>query len=305
MTDSLSGIYAAMVTPYASDGHVSPDRAFALAQYLIKGGVDGILICGTTGEFPLLSCRERKEITAAVAAASGRVKLLTNVSSLCPGEILELIGQAQALDLAGISVVAPYYYCFDDDALFQFFSWVAAAADPLPVYLYNIPSHARNVISPRLLRRLAESCPNIRGVKDSSMDFMVFTEFQHAVGEDFSILTGNDAQILCALQNGGSGAVVASAGVFPSLVKGIYADYRAGLLEDAGRKQEQIYQFRQLCRRIMPGTAHKKALELLGFPMGPVRLPFRELSAKEIEVLYRGLEELNLLQTRTGPSDAR
>lgn len=292
----LKGIFAAMVTPYREDGSVDLSSVRRLTQHMLSNGVDGILVCGTTGEFPVLTPAERQDIAEAVLGEMGSAgKLLINISSMQQSEAAELIHHARRIGTDGISVVAPWYYKFDQEALFRYFAWVAEQAGELPVYLYNIPANAKNAISPALLKRLAQACPNVHGIKDSSMDFMTYTDYQREMGPGFTVLTGNDAQILPALQAGGAGAVVASAGVFPALTKGIYEDFMAGRLEQAREKQRKIYGFRGLCRSVMPGMAHKKALELMGFSMGPPRLPFRELNPEETDTMRQGLQDLGLL----------
>ena len=290
-----------MVTPYREDGSVSLESVKRLANYLVAGGVDGILTCGTTGEFPVLNPEERRAIAETVfLETAGKAKLLVNISSMNQRETAAHIRHAKELGVDGVSAVAPYYYKFDHEAMFRYFCWIAEEAGDLPVYLYNIPSNAKNSISPQLLKQLAHSCHNICGIKDSSMDFMTYTDYQRTMGNEFTVLTGNDAQILAALQAGGNGAVVATASVFPALAKGIYEDFMAGKLTEAREKQSKVYDFRNLCRSIMPGMAHKKALELIGFSMGPPRFPFRALDHAETEAMRQGLEKLGLLQQHAG-----
>lgn len=298
MKQQLKGIYAAMVTPYGKDGTVDLAMTRRLASYLLEGGVDGIMTCGSTGEFPILEPDERRAVAEAVLSqTAGKAHLLVNVSSMSRRETADHIRHARELGADGILVVTPYYYLFDEESLFRYFVWISEQAAEMPVYLYNIPSNTKNAISPMLFGRLTQCCQNICGIKDSSMDFMTYTDYQRAVGPEYTILTGNDAQILAVLQANGAGAVVATASIFPTLVKGIYEDYMAGKLESAREKQEKIYSFRNLCRNIMPVMAHKRALEMLGFSMGPSRIPFRSLTEIETRKLGEGMVSLGLLQS--------
>lgn len=288
-------IFSAMVTPYGPDGRASPERAAALAADNVAGGVDGVFVCGTTGDFPLLTVHERMELAEAVIGAiSGRAKVLVNVSSLCQQDVYGLIGHARRAGADGVVLVAPYYYKFDEEAMFQALRWAAETAAALPVYLYNIPSHAHNEISPPLLRRLADACPNIQGVKDSGSDPGQYLRCREELG-GLSVYTGNDEQILWTLQNGGTGAVVASACVFPRLVCGIRDDYLAGRSAQAVEKQRAVTRFRKLCRATVPGVAHKRALELRGFAAGGPKLPFRTLSPKEDMALRSMMEQERLM----------
>jgi len=291
----FAGISAAMVTPYDERGKLSRETAALLASYIIDGGADGILVCGSTGEFTVLSTEERKTMAETVTDAAGPEKVMVNISSMLYDETVELIKHARGIGAGAVSVVTPYYYAFDRQALYQYFVAVAHEAGDTPLYLYNMPGNAKNSISPELLGALCGECKNLAGIKDSSMDFMTLTDYLRAVGPDVQVLTGNDAQVLCALQAGGAGAVIACAGLFPALSKGIMTGYLDNDLAGARQKQDVIYGVRNIIRRVSPVTSHKKILEYLGFPMGKTRLPFRPLNEAEEKELRTGLENLGLL----------
>lgn len=292
-------IFGAMATPFGPDGSLSVGTARELAAYLAGGGLDGLLLCGTTGEFPILTPRERMDLAKGVQEEVGhRLLVMVNVSSLRLGETEEYLLHARRNGIQAVSLLPPWYYSFDEEALFGYFRWACRMAGDLSVYLYNIPANAKNSISPRLLARLSRDCPNLRGIKDSSMDLMVLTDYQRAVNRtDFNFFTGNDAQILAALQAGGEGAVAASAAIFPKIAKAIQTRFQAGDISGAREAQNRLYGFRELCRGIMPVVTHKRALERLGFPMGAPRLPFRSLTPQEQERFDQGLDRLGLLET--------
>lgn len=290
----FGGISAAMVTPYDEHGKLNCEMVTCLTRYIIEGGVDGILVCGSTGEFTVLSTEERKLMAETVAATAGPEKVMVNISSMYFAETVELIQHARDIGAGAVSAVTPYYYAFDRQALQQYFTAVACEADTIPLYLYNMPANAKNTIVPELLGALCKECKNLAGIKDSSMDFMVLTDYLRTVRPDVQVLTGNDAQVLCALQSGSAGAVIACAGLFPALSKGIMTDYLNNDLTGAQQKQNVIYGIRQLIRKISPVTSHKKVLEYLGFPMGKTRLPFRTLNEAEEKELRTGIESLGL-----------
>ena len=300
----LTGIFAAMVTPYRPDGSVSLETARELAACLADGGLDGVLLCGSTGEFPLLTQKERMDLAQAVQEEAGdRLSVTVNVSSLRFRETEELILHARRQGISSVFLLPPYYYGFDQEALLRYFQQVSKEAGDLSIYLYNIPANAKNAITPRLLAAVSQTCPNIRGIKDSSMDFMVYTDYQRAVERsDFSFLTGNDAQILAALQAGGDGAVAATAGIFPKAAKGIQAQFQQGDLTGANECQSFLYSLRELCRGIMPIITHKRLLERLGFPMGPPRFPFRPLTPLEQKRFDQAVDNLNFPSSVAFPS---
>lgn len=291
------GISAPQLTPFHDNGEVNYEEYTRLTRFLMEGGVKGIFVCGTTGEFANLTMDERKQLLKAAKDGIGCGKILYNITALNLKDIKALVEWAKQEAADGVSLTAPYYHGYDEIALTDYFIKVSKLAAPLPVYLYNIPSMVHNTITPEILEAVRHICENVKGIKDSSMDFMTFLKFQLAAPEqDFEILTGNDAQVLTALQAEGSGAVIALAGVFPRLCTRIYDSFRAGDLETARRSQDTVLKLRDLVRGTLPVTAHKEMLKMQGFSMGKARFPFRELTAKEGEKIRTVIQELEVLR---------
>lgn len=294
----FSGISAPQLTPFYDDGEVNYTEYTRLTRFLAEGGVKGIFVCGTTGEFANLTIEERKRLlTAAKEGAGTECRILYNITALNLKDIEDLIAWAKQEEVDAVSITAPYYHGYDQIALTDYFIKVSEMAAPLPVYLYNIPSMVHNTISPEILEAVCGTCGNVRGIKDSSMDFMTFLKFQMAAPDkDFEILTGNDAQVLTALQAGGGGAVIALAGVFPKLCTTIYDCFQGGDLGGARTAQETILKLRDLVRGTIPVTAHKEMLRMQGFAMGKARFPFRELTETEQNKIRETVQKLGVLR---------
>lgn len=294
----FSGISAPQLTPFYDDGEVNYTEYTRLTRFLAEGGVKGIFVCGTTGEFANLTIEERKRLlTAAKEGAGTECRILYNITALNLKDIEDLIAWAKQEEVDAVSITAPYYHGYDQIALADYFIKVSEMAAPLPVYLYNIPSMVHNTISPEILEAVCGTCGNVRGIKDSSMDFMTFLKFQMAAPDkDFEILTGNDAQVLTALQAGGGGAVIALAGVFPKLCTTIYDCFQGGDLGGARTAQETILKLRDLVRGTIPVTAHKEMLRMQGFAMGKARFPFRELTETEQNKIRETVQKLGVLR---------
>lgn len=291
------GISAPQLTPFYDNGEVNYEEYTRLTRFLAEGGVKGIFVCGTTGEFANLTIEERKLLLkAAKAGAGSECRILYNITALNLKDIEALASWAKQEGADGVSLTAPYYHGYDRIALTDYFIQVSRLAAPLPVYLYNIPSMVHNTITPEILEAVCSACGNVRGIKDSSMDFMTFLKFQIAAPDKgFEILTGNDAQVLTALQADGSGAVIALAGVFPKLCSTIYNSYQNGDLEAARKAQNTVLMLRDLVRGTIPVTAHKEMLKMQGFAMGKARFPFRELTDAERTKVRSTVEELGVL----------
>lgn len=291
------GISAPQLTPFYDNGDVNYEEYTRLTRFLVEGGVKGIFVCGTTGEFANLTIEERKLLLKAAKEGTGaECRILYNITALNLKDIEDLISWAKQEGVDGVSLTAPYYHGYDGSALRDYFVQVSEMAAPLPVYLYNIPSMVHNSITPEILEAVCSVCKNVRGIKDSSMDFMTFLKFQLAApDEGFEVLTGNDAQVLTALQADGSGAVIALAGVFPKLCSTIYDSYRSGDLEAARKAQNTVLKLRDLVRGTIPVTAHKEMLKLQGFAMGKARFPFRELTEEERDKIRSTVQKLGVL----------
>lgn len=296
--DLMKGVSAPQLTPINADGSINYDRYTELSARLSKEGVKGIFVCGTTGEFVNLTAEERRQLLLAARLGAGKdTRLMYNVTALNIADIRMYIEWAKKHEADCVSVTPPYYHSYDAEALTSYFCTIAHAAEGMPVYLYNIPGMVKNVISPDILRKVCSQCNNIKGLKDSSMDYQTFLEFRIATQGQagFELITGNDAQVLAALQYGGAGGMIAMAGVFPELCESIFTLWEKGLIAEARKTQDKVLQLRSLARRIMPVMAHKEMLRLQGFDMGPARFPFRNLNERERREIRETLEKLDLL----------
>ncbi len=290
----LRGISAPLLTPHHSDGSVNYEEYTRLTGFVANAGVHGIFVCGTTGEFINLTLEERKRLlTAATKGAAADTRIMFNVTAMNLEDMKMLFDWAKSEGAHAASVTAPYYHRYDADTLAAYFQQASQLSGDLPLYLYNIPGMALNQITPGILERVCRSCPNVKGLKDSSMDFQLFQEFQCLeLPEGFELMTGNDAQVLPVLQADGAGAVVALAGVYPQLCRSVWDCYYAGDLEGARQAQKKVLKLRDLVRRIMPIMAHKKMLEKQGFDMGPARFPFRALTEAECKAVEEGVSAI-------------
>ena len=292
----MGGVISPTLVPFNEDGTVNYREYTRLTGYITENGADGIFVCGTTGEFVNLTIEERKRLLiAAKEGAAEGVKIMFNITAMNIHDMEVLSGWAKVNGADALSVTAPYYFTYNDSALIEYFGQASKIAGDLPLYLYNIPK-TMNFISADILKTLVGSYSNIRGIKDSSMDFMTILEYQCAVEDElFEIYTGNDAQLLTTLLAGGTGGVIAVAGVFPRLCADIYDRFSQGDLDGARQAQTKVLKLRTLFRQVMPIMAHKKALEMLGFHMGPARFPFINLSVEEAQVVEETIQKLNIL----------
>lgn len=292
----LKGIIPAVATAYDDNGKISEEKSAMLYTYLVDSGVSGLFVGGSTGEWPLLHAFERKlEANIAVSCARGKVPVIMHISSMLPSEIIDYAEWAAENGITAVSIVMPYYYKYEEDGLFRFFSSFLSQVK-LPILLYNIPGNVRNKLTPKLLSGLVDAFPNVSGVKDSSMDFLCLQEFmQYDYSRSLAFYTGNDAQIIPACIYGANGAVSAAAGVFPRFVMRMYSAFLDGNLSLAKKMQQSLLRYRALVVSNPPMSVLKEALRIAGFDVNIPRAPLQSISKDGAIAVYRIIEEEELL----------
>ena len=297
MRFKIEGTIPAMLTPFTKGGvSVDHDKAAALATRLAGQGVQGVFIAGTTGEGMLLTPQERKDLLATIVSAVGKkIKVLAHTGCLDTATTIELTQHAAKSGAVAAGVVAPGFYGYDDAALKKFYTTVAGSVKGFPVFLYNLPSCAKNALKPPLVAELAEKVDNIVGIKDSGGDMTVITEYLGGVSSDFNVICGCDSFGYQALLAGTKGSVSSTANVFPELFTTIFDGVKKGDLKKAWKAQVtladacKVFQYGAMVAR------YKEALRMRGFEAGYVRSPQRELTTVEKKDLQKKLAALGLL----------
>ena len=171
--------FAPQLTPFREDGSINYGEYTRLTQFITDAGVHGVFVCGTTGEFVNLTLEERKRLlTAAVEGAGPESCILFNTTAMNLADMKELFDWARHEGAHAASVTAPYYHSYDAETLTAYFRKAAELAEGMPLYLYNMPGMTHNPITPKVVQEVCDTCPNVAGLKDSSMDFLTFQEFQ-------------------------------------------------------------------------------------------------------------------------------
>lgn len=293
----FQGVIAAMVTPYADENFaIGPERIEMLCDFLISKGVYGLLPLGTTGEGPYLSKEQRKHVAETVVKhVNKRVPVIIHTGMLATAEAVELSLHAQAIEADAIAVMTPFFRHLEDRALFDFFVTVAREVDPLPMFVYNLPSMTNNDISPALLLRIATHADNMIGIKYSSNDLIRFREYRKTMGENFHLFIGSDEMILPALFEGANGCVSGPASAYPEIITGIYNAFVKGDFKEAARQQALLDELRDVFKDGTLLCYFKAILQLRGIDTGLVKPPLRNITEEELKILEQDLKNLNLL----------
>jgi len=220
-----------MLTAFHSDSSLDWEGNKLLIDHLIKGGVHGILVLGSSGEFDTLTADERKRLTEFVARhINGRVPLLVGTGSCSTAEAIDLSRHAERVGADGVLVVTPYYWRLSEEKLYQHYAAIARAVD-IPVLLYHIPMLTNQPLPVQLVRRLALDFENILGIKatvDSVSYIGQLIREVKAVKPQFAVLAGFDDHLFNTLAMGGDGAIPGTANVFPEICVGLYESFRKG-----------------------------------------------------------------------------
>jgi len=276
-------LLSAMVTPFLADGSLDLDGAARLATYMVdEQHNDGLVISGTTGESPTTTDAEKEALLRAVVDAVGdRAYVVAGVGTNDTRHTIELASAAEKAGAHGLLVVTPYYNKPPQAGLIAHFSAVADASG-LPILLYDIPHRAAIPIATDTLVRLAEH-PRIVGVKDAKAD-LVATSWVTG-RSDLAIYSGDDGLTLPLLSVGGVGVVGTSTHFTGVKTKKMIESYEAGNVERATRLHHELLPLYTGIFKAQGVILVKAALNQLGLPAGPVRLPLVDAVPAEIETL--------------------
>jgi len=273
MSPRFGRVITAMVTPFDESGALDLDAAAVLADWLVNNGSDGLVLCGTTGESPVLSDSEEVAFTRAVRAAVG-VPLLLGTGSNDTSYAVEATRRAADLGVDGVLIVTPYYNRPPQSGLDAHFRAVAAVTD-LPIVLYDIPGRTGRKISTDLLVRLMGEVTNIVALKDAAGDPAETAAFIARVNDDIEVYSGDDALTLPLLSVGAVGAIsVASHWIGRQLGEMINA-FEKGDVVSAQRINASLiesYEFESGDEAPNP-IPTKAMLRVLGLPVGQCRPP--------------------------------
>ncbi len=293
MTD-FSGVHTALVTPFLR-GRVDKVSFARLVESQIAAGISGLVPVGTTGESPTLDHDEHQEVIAmAVELAAGRVPVIAGTGSNSTREAVSLTCAAEKAGAQAALLVAPYYNKPSQHGLLAHYQAIAESVT-IPLVLYSIPGRCGIEIGVDTVVALAESCPNIRCIKEAGGSVERVNQLRSALPEDFQILSGDDSLTLPFLSAGAVGVISVASNLVPDIVIELVASWRAGHPRQALALQKKYYPlFRDLFVESNP-VPIKFTLARAGIIESPeVRLPLAPLSPVAEDKLLATLEALGL-----------
>jgi 4-hydroxy-tetrahydrodipicolinate synthase len=290
----FTGTYTAIVTPFRG-GQVDEAALERLIKFQIKGGVDGIVPVGTTGESPTVSYEEHIAIVAkSVQFAAGKIKVLAGTGGNSTSEAVYLTQAAEKAGADGSLQVAPYYNKPTQEGLFQHFKAIARATR-LPVVLYSIPGRCGIEIAVDTVKRLAHDCKNIIGIKEAGGSCDRVSQLRAALGPKFEILCGDDSLTVPFMSVGANGVISVASNVIPKEVSQMVAACARGEARKALALHTRYYPlFKDLFIETNP-TPVKAALAMMKMVDEEYRLPLVAMNPKNWETLRTTLKRCDVL----------
>jgi 4-hydroxy-tetrahydrodipicolinate synthase len=288
------GIIPALVTPLTKEDGLNEAALRRLTRHTLEGGVHGVFAIGSQGEFWAFSAEEKKRVWEVVVDETNhRVPVYAGTAAVTTREAIALTQLAEAVGVDAVSILTPYFVSPNDDELYEHYRAIAAATR-LPILLYTNPDRTGVKLSTGLVARLAK-IDNIVGIKDSSGDLTLSTDYIRATPGDFAVLMGRDTLIYAGLLSGAKGAIAATANVVPALVVSIYELFKRGDLDGSRRAQEALAPLRTAFTWGTFPVVIKEALDLIGLEGGPARAPVGAMTPAQRERLKNLLKELKLI----------
>jgi len=299
IVNHTEGLFAAPFTPFHPNGSLNIDKIPLLVETLIADGVSGAFVCGSNGEGPNMTSDERKAVAEAyVRAAAGRLRIWVHVGHSSIHESQALMRHARDIGADAASSVAAFYFKPSSvQNLVDCMSEIASAAPDFPFYYYHIPTLTGVGMDMVEFLRLGEmAIPNLQGIKYTASTIWEYQACLNYEQGRFDVLYGFDEMLLPALSVGAKAAIGSTYNFAASLYLDIIAAYRAGNMELAQQCMNDLVNMVRILVKFPPIPAQKAIMHMLGYDLGPCRLPLVQLTNGQYDQLKTELEQIGFLQ---------
>ncbi len=299
MSNFSAGLLAAPFTPFKEDGSLDPER-IPLQVEAANRALDGVFVCGTTGEGVSLTIRERKTVAEQwLKHRNAGLRVIVHVGNSCIEDARTLAQHAESIGADAVAVMAPAAFRAESPGdLVRFCSLVAAAAPATPFYYYHMPSmNGVHLDMRRTLRLLGESIPTFRGVKYTHEDLIEFALLLEEFGDRYDLVFGRDELLLPALMLGVRGAVGSTYNYLTAPYRSIIAAVESGDMETARASYLDVLKVIDVLIRHGGGVVAGKAIMgLIGLDLGPCRPPLRTPTSEQVDALRRDLDAVGFFE---------
>ncbi|MBZ5545395.1 MAG: 4-hydroxy-tetrahydrodipicolinate synthase [Acidobacteriia bacterium] len=297
MSLEIRGCGTALVTPFGRDTTVDVEALRRLVQFQLRGGIDFLVPCGTTGETPTLEHAEFLDIIRVVVQeVAGKVPVIAGVGGNSTGKVIDLAQEVEKIKVQGLLSVAPYYNKPTQEGLYQHFKAIAESTR-LPLILYNVPGRTGSNIEPATVARLSK-IPNIIGIKEASGSITQQMEVLSAVEPGFFVLSGDDAFTFPLMALGGVGIISVVSNEIPGQMTRLAHLMLDGKYDEARKLHFQLLPLVQANFLETNPVPVKAALAMMGLIEEVYRLPMVPMKPENRAKLEKAMAAQGLLQTQ-------
>ena len=294
MRTRFTGVGTALITPFTKDGSLDESAIKRLARRQIDSGVHFLSPCGTTGEAPTLSHRDKLRVVELVLEeANGRVPVLAGAGGYDTREVIELARDMERVGADGLLSVTPYYNKPTQEGLYQHFKAIAESVT-IPIVLYNVPTRTAVNMSVETTLRLSE-IPNIVATKEAAMNAEHWSTIVSSAREGFHLLSGDDPLTVAAMAVGGKGVVSVASNEAPAEMAQIVELCEKNDYAAARKLHHWLYPLIQVNFIETNPIPCKAAMAAMGLIEESYRLPMVAPTASAREKIMRVLQQLKLL----------
>ncbi|MBI2417565.1 MAG: 4-hydroxy-tetrahydrodipicolinate synthase [Ignavibacteriales bacterium] len=286
------GAGTAIITPFTEDLQVDFDALRAVVQDQLAGGIQALIVLGTTGEAPVISEHERKQIIDTVMEENGgQAKVLVGTGGTDTFKTLQLNAWAEKHGVDGLLIVNPYYNKSTQRGLITHYRAICELTS-LPVMLYNVPSRTAMNMLPETILAIHEACPNVVAVKEACGDISQIAKLMAMKPDTLEVFSGNDDQALPMMALGAAGVISVFANVYPMVMAAIADNMLAGNANEALRIHNKYLRFMNLLFIETSPMPVKYACSIRGLCKNTLRLPLVPVTTETEDVLRSEMDKL-------------
>lgn len=289
----FKGCGTAISTPFINDG-VNFEEFGKLIENQIENEVDAIIVCGTTGESSTMSTEEKKEtIKFAIDKVGGRTKVIAGTGGNNTKEVIKMSKYAQSVGADGLLIVTPYYNKTTQQGLIEHYKAIAKEVE-LPIIMYSVPSRTGVNINPETCLKLSK-VENIVAIKEASGNISQVAKIASLCGDNLTIYSGNDDQIIPIMSLGGKGVISVLSNVMPKFTHDMTMKYLQGDVKQASKMQLEVIDLIDMLFIEVNPIPVKYALNLMKYNFGIPRLPLIEMSEKNKQKMENVMKKHKLI----------
>lgn len=287
----FTGSAVAIITPFTDTG-VDFEKLEEIIEFHIKNNTDCIVVCGTTGESSTMPDEEHKAVIKfTIDKVNKRIPVIAGTGSNDTNHAIELSRYAESVGADGLLIVTPYYNKTTQKGLYLHTKAIAGSVN-IPIVLYNIPGRTGGLsFSIDTLKRLAE-LPNVNAIKEATGNLAFVAKV--AAETDLNIYSGNDDIIVPVMSLGGKGVISVLANILPKETHDICAEYMNGNIE---KSREIFLKYLDLINKLfieVNPIPIKTAMNILGYGVGPLRMPLCDMTDDDLAVLEAALNDADV-----------